>query len=123
MYDVKYIKNKLNNEILIDILDEIDSTNEEAKRRIVKGVNEDFVLIARMQTSGKGRKGRSFYSPLDTGIYLTYTHFTEESIEASLKTTVATSVIVKNSIKEATGLNCGIKWVNDLYLNGKKALA
>lgn len=120
MYDVNYIKNKLNNEILIDILDEIDSTNEEAKRRIANGQKEDFVLVARMQTAGKGRKGRCFYSPLDTGIYLTYTHFTEESIEASLKTTVATSVIVKNSIKEATGLDCGIKWVNDLYLNGKK---
>ncbi len=120
MYDLKYIKNKLNNEILIDILDEIDSTNEEAKRRIANGANADFVLVARMQTAGKGRKGRSFYSPLDTGIYLTYTHFAEESIEASLKTTVATSVIVKNAIKETTGLNCGIKWVNDLYLNGKK---
>ncbi len=120
MYDLNYIKNKLNNEIQIDILDEIDSTNEEAKRRIANGVYEDFALVARMQTAGKGRKGRSFYSPLDTGIYLTYTHFTDDSIEDSLKTTVATSVIVKNAIKGATGLDCGIKWVNDLYLNGKK---
>lgn len=120
MYDVDYIKNKLNESISVDILDEIDSTNEEAKRRISDGQKEDFVLVARMQTAGKGRKGRSFYSPMDTGIYLTYTHFTDDSVEQSLKTTVATSVIAKNAIKEATGLDCGIKWVNDLYLNGKK---
>lgn len=120
MYDADYIKNKLNESISVDIFDEIDSTNEEAKRRIADGQKEDFVLVARMQTAGKGRKGRSFYSPMDTGIYLTYTHFTDDSVEQSLKTTVATSVIVKNAIKDATGLDCGIKWVNDLYLNGKK---
>lgn len=120
MYDVDYIKNKLNKSISVDIFDEIDSTNEEAKRRISDGQKEDFVLVARMQTAGKGRKGRSFYSPMDTGIYLTYTHFTDDSVEQSLKTTVATSVIAKKAIKEATGLDCGIKWVNDLYLNGKK---
>ena len=120
MYDADYIKNKLNESISVDIFDEIDSTNEEAKRRISDGQKEDFVLVARMQTAGKGRKGRSFYSPMDTGIYLTYTHFTDDSVEQSLKTTVATSVIARNAIKEATGLDCGIKWVNDLYLNGKK---
>ena len=117
-----YNKNYLNEKVKynIDILDEIDSTNEEAKRRIKDGVKEDFVLVARKQTAGKGRKGRSFFSPKDTGIYLTYTHFTDEAAENVLKVTVATSVIAAKTIKETLNIDCGIKWVNDLYLNGKK---
>ena len=109
-------KSKVN----IDILDEIDSTNEEAKRRIKEGASDDFVLVARKQTAGKGRKGRSFYSPKDTGIYLTFTHFTDESAENVLKVTVAASVIAAKTIKDTLNTDCGIKWVNDLYFNGKK---
>ena len=118
MYNKNYLKEKV--KVNIDILDEIDSTNEEAKRRIKGGAGEDFVLVARKQTAGKGRKGRSFYSPKDTGIYLTFTHFTNDSPENVLKVTVATSVIAAKTIKDTLNIDCGIKWVNDLYHNGKK---
>ena len=118
MYNKDYLEEK--SKVNIDILDEIDSTNEEAKRRIKDGASEDFVLVARKQTAGKGRKGRSFYSPKDTGIYLTFTHFTDEPAENVLKVTVATSVIAAKTIKDTLNTDCGIKWVNDLYLNGKK---
>ena len=56
MYNKDYLEEK--SKVNIDILDEIDSTNEEAKRRIKDGASEDFVLVARKQTAGKGRKGR-----------------------------------------------------------------
>ena len=69
MYDEKNINN--NTKVNVEILDETDSTNEEAKRRIQSGFSKDFVLVAREQTKGKGRKGRSFYSPKDTGLYMT----------------------------------------------------
>ena len=118
MYNKNYLKEKV--KVNIDILDEIDSTNEEAKRRIKGGAGEDFALVARKQTAGKGRKGRSFYSPKDTGIYLTFTHFTNDSPENVLKVTVATSVIAAKTIKDTLNIDCGIKWVNDLYHNGKK---
>ena len=118
MYNKNYLNEKV--KVNIDILDEIDSTNEEAKRRIKDGAGEEFVLVARKQTAGKGRKGRSFYSPKDTGIYLTFTHFTNDSPENVLKVTVATSVIAAKTIKDTLKIDCGIKWVNDLYLNGKK---
>ena len=108
----------LNN--IIEYLDEIDSTNEEAKRRILKGINEDFALVASSQTAGKGRKGRSFYSPKDTGLYLTFTHFSEEGLEDNLKVTTASSVIVKRAVKKILNIDCGIKWVNDLYYNDRK---
>ena len=118
MYDYEYIKNKVN--IPLSILDEIDSSNEEAKRRIISGEKEDFVIVARKQTAGKGRKGRSFYSPKDTGIYLTFTHFTSSSVEESLSVTIASSVIVYRVLKEVLGTDCKIKWVNDLYFCERK---
>ena len=118
MYNKNYLDEKV--KVNTKILDEIDSTNEEAKRRIKGGATEDFVLVARKQTAGKGRKGRSFYSPKDTGIYLTYTHFTDEAAENVLKVTVVASVIAAKTIKDTLNIDCGIKWVNDLYLNGKK---
>ncbi|MCR5847525.1 MAG: biotin--[acetyl-CoA-carboxylase] ligase [Lachnospiraceae bacterium] len=118
MYDQELINKSVN--IYTEILETVDSTNEEAKRRVSKGAKEDFVLISKKQTAGKGRKGREFYSPKDTGIYLTYSHFSELAAEDDLKVTVASAVIVKRAIQAALGLECGIKWVNDLYYNKKK---
>ena len=118
MYNEKTINNNTN--IPVEILDEIDSTNEEAKRRIKEGCNKDFVLVARKQTKGKGRKGRSFYSPKDTGIYFTFAHFSDSELSNDLKVTVATSVITSKAIKESLGIDCKIKWVNDLYYQNKK---
>jgi len=118
MYDYDYINKRIG--IPLDILDEIDSSNEEGKRRVQNGHNEDFLLIAREQTKGKGRKGRDFYSPKDTGIYLSFVHFSEADFKDDLKVTIASSVIVQRAVKNVMGKTCGIKWVNDLYLNGKK---
>ena len=109
-----------NQNISIEYLDEIDSTNEEAKRRVLKGINEDFALVASCQTAGKGRKGRSFYSPKNTGLYLTYTHLTDNKLEDNLRVTVASSVIVRRAIQKVLNIDCGIKWVNDLYYKNKK---
>ena len=118
MYNEIYIKQSTS--VPLTIFEEIDSTNEEAKRRVAEGVNEDFALISKTQTAGKGRKGRSFYSPKDTGIYLTYVHFSDNSIEDDLRVTVCSSVLAKRAIKEALNIECGIKWVNDLYYKEKK---
>ena len=118
MYNEIYIKQSTS--VPLTIFEEIDSTNEESKRRIAEGVNEDFALISKTQTAGKGRKGRSFYSPKDTGIYLTYVHFSDNNVEDDLSVTVCSSVLVKRAIKEALNIECGIKWVNDLYYKEKK---
>lgn len=98
----------------------IDSTNEEAKRKIIAGETGDFLLIAKEQTAGKGRKGRDFYSPKNTGLYMSYVHVGSERIEDTVSVTTATSVIVRNAIKNVYDKDCGIKWVNDLYYEGKK---
>lgn len=107
--------------IKIETVDIIDSTNDEMKRRAEKGEREISLLIAEEQTKGRGTKGRSFFSPGGTGIYMslllrpTYT-----PQECTFLTTMA-AVSTAKAIEKVTGRHPQIKWVNDIYLNGKKA--
>ena len=100
--------------------EELDSTNDEAKRLAIAGLTATAVIAARGQTSGRGRMGRSFYSPAETGAYFSFLYTPSKSLSDAVSVTSATAVAVRAAIRELTGLECEIKWVNDLYLNGKK---
>ena len=84
------------------------------------------VLIALAQTAGRGRLGRSFVSPPETGLYLSYC-FGDlsnggEPLPAQLvsQLTAWGAVAVRDAIEEACGVRAGIKWVNDLVVDRKK---
>ena len=117
MYDIEYLK--FIYEDNIECYETIDSTNEEAKRKV--GIKkQDYIIVADEQTSGKGRKGRVFYSPSNEGIYVTFIHYTDKQLEDVLQVTTALAVIVRRAIYDTYGISCKIKWVNDLYYNNKK---
>lgn len=98
----------------------IDSTNNEAKRLIRSGELKDSeYLVADMQTAGRGRQGKSFFSP-DTGLYMTVVLPVGQSIDSQVSMTTKTAVAVARSIEKVTGIIPGIKWVNDIYVRGKK---
>ncbi len=78
------------------------------------------VFIADEQTNGRGRLDRTFYSPKATGIYMSILLSADSIREDMQLVTVGTAVAVCNAIKEVCGIELGIKWVNDLYKNGKK---
>lgn len=99
--------------------DSIDSTNTEAKRRILAG-ESGFLVLAERQTAGRGRRGRSFFSPAGSGLYMSAALSVDIPLEQAVNVTSYAAVCVRRAIKEITGLECGIKWVNDLYLDGKK---
>lgn len=107
--------NRKINDIGIIRLKETVSTNEEAKR-IAENEENWTVVAADRQLSGKGSKGRSFYSP-EGGVY--FTVIVKTPVDYLLLTPYA-AVAACRGIKLVTGLQCGIKWVNDLYLGGKK---
>lgn len=111
---LKYLKNTDIPEIIV--FDEIDSTNSEAKRLKKDGV----VIIANSQTAGRGRLGRSFYSPQNCGIYMSIVLEPDFLEDECVFITTAASVLVLKAIERATGKTPLIKWVNDLYLNNKK---
>lgn len=104
--------------------DVIDSTNTEAKR-ILRGESSTvaktpFAIIANSQTAGRGRQGRSFYSPADTGLYMSIALDMESKICDFDMITIKTAVAVYDAIKAVTGIETNIKWVNDLYYNNRK---
>ena len=106
--------------INIEILESVDSTNNEAKRRLANGETSDMLIIANEQTCGRGRLGRSFYSPKNTGIYMSFLIHTELELTDAVSVTTAASVAVVKAIEKVTDIRPEIKWVNDVYVGGKK---
>ena len=106
--------------VTVRVFDEIDSTNTEAKRMVLDGFLGDALLVAHHQTAGRGRMGRSFYSPLQTGAYFSILHTLKTPLCDAVAITCAASVAVMRAIRTLTGIQTDIKWVNDLYYNGKK---
>ena len=102
------------------LLDTVDSTNNYAKRLIADGCTEDALIAANEQTDGRGRLGRSFYSPKNTGVYMTFLLHTDLKLADAVTVTTAASVAVVRAINKLTGKTPEIKWVNDVYLNGRK---
>ena len=105
----------------IEFFDKIDSTNLYAKQYI-SGTKNNFpaLIAACSQTKGKGRLGRTFISPKNTGIYISIIYSPEEKITECAKITAFAAVAVRRAIKKLFDLNVSIKWINDLYFNEKK---
>jgi len=100
------------------VYDEIDSTNNEAKRKVLNNELSKGLLVADSQTNGRGRVGRVFFSPT-SGIYMTYI-FTPKSLDNAYHATTKAGYAVYKSIRELYGIEPKIKWVNDVYLDGRK---
>ncbi len=101
------------------VYDALDSTNSEAKRLAAAGV-ERAVIVADRQTAGRGRMGRSFFSPAGTGAYFSFLYTPKAPLADAVSVTSAVAVAVMETIYKLTGQRTLIKWVNDLYLDGKK---
>ncbi len=107
-------------EIGISVFECIDSTNDEAKRQWKKIKTAPAIFVSDKQTAGRGRRGRSFYSPEGTGIYMSLLLQPESGLEDAVHITTATAVVVAKALKQYLGAEVGIKWVNDLYFKNKK---
>ena len=96
--------------------DEIDSTNTRLKA--MTEAPHGTILVAKKQTAGRGRLGRSFSSP--HGIYLSALLRREEHPSKLLHLTAMAAVAVRRAIYDVSGIKTQIKWVNDLLVNSKK---
>lgn len=104
----------------IDVFKTIDSTNNFAKSLAQLGAVHGTTVISEVQTQGKGRMGRTFYSPLGMGIYMSVIIRPKLSVEHSLLITSCAAVAVAEAIEKVSGIDCKIKWVNDIYAGSKK---
>lgn len=107
-------------DIEIDLREQVTSTNTVLKEIAEQGRHEGLVLIAEKQVKGKGRLGRSFYSPKGSGLYMSILLRPELPPEDSLAITTAAAVAVAEAVSAVTGRQALIKWVNDVYLDGRK---
>lgn len=101
-------------------LDEVDSTNLEAKRLAEQGALEGTLVVSELQRAGKGRRGRCWVSPKGSGVWMTLILRPSFGPEYASMLTLIAALAVEEGIYQTTGLRCGIKWPNDLVTNGKK---
>lgn len=99
----------------VEIHDTLDSTNNLARSRADEAT--PALYIARTQTAGRGRLGRSFHSPAHTGLYMTVAYTTSQPLGEAVRVTALASVAAVGAIEALTGKRPAIKWVNDIYLD------
>lgn len=120
MLNEKNIKENLKSDLEVLYFDTIDSTNTKAKELLKAGKENDFLIVANEQTNGRGRQGKSFYSPNGTGIYMSVAFHPDMSLQNVVTATTAASVAVCRAIEKLTDIKPKIKWVNDIYIGDNK---
>lgn len=116
----KYL-NQACNDINLHVLPQVEATNTLLREKANAGAKEGYTVIADEQTNGRGRRGRSFYSPKDTGIYMSLLlRPVGITPGQAIKITTMAAVAACEAIEEVSGKQTGIKWVNDIYMDGRK---
>ena len=105
---------------LLTVTSSLPSTNTALCELAKGGAPDGSVLIALSQTAGRGRQGRSFFSPDGTGLYVSFLFRPTFSPEDVLLLTPTAAVCTAEAIESTFGVKTGIKWVNDVFLDGKK---
>ena len=105
----------------LTVLPTAPSTNALVREKANQGCPEGCVIVACEQTDGRGRYGRQFFSPVDSGVYLSLLlRPTAYSPQQATCLTAAAAAAMCQAIEAVTGQQPGIKWVNDIFLHGKK---
>ncbi len=102
------------------MLETVDSTNTYAKQLALADGQDSTPIVANHQTGGRGRLGRSFLSPPNTGIYLTMLYRPQVPPMEAVNLTAYVAVAVCRGIEAACGAHPGIKWTNDIVLGNRK---
>ena len=121
MYSEQNIKKELTEKVNFIIRDEVTSTNDELDLLAKSGLDEVTVMLSESQTFGKGRMGRSFHSPRGSGIYMSILLRPHILPEDCNLLTPMTAVAAAKAISEVLSVKADIKWVNDIYVKGRKA--
>ena len=104
----------------IRVFQETSSTNDVVEKLARDGVPEGVVVFAESQTKGRGRLGRKWLSPAGRGLWFSVLLRPNLRPQAATQMTIATAVAVARAIRQQTGLKPGIKWPNDILLQGRK---
>lgn len=106
----------------LHFFEETGSTNPDAKRFAEEGEPHGTTVVAERQTAGRGRRGRSWVSPAGKSVYFTIVVRPKFDPDKASMITLVMALSVAEAIQEVTGLPAGIKWPNDIVVNGKKVV-
>ncbi len=102
--------------------EETDTTNNRARELALEGAPEGTLVVAEKQTAGRGRRGKVWESPLGTGIWMSLVLRPQIMPAGASVLTLLCGLATAEAIEAETGLSVGIKWPNDILINGKKAV-
>ncbi len=100
--------------------DVVDSTNRMAVTLAQEGAAHGTLVVADRQEAGRGRRGRSWESPANSGIFMSLILRPEIAIENAPMLTLVTALAVTKAFRRMTGLDVSVKWPNDIVIHGKK---
>ena len=104
----------------VSFYETIKSTNLRAKLDADNGAPEGALVVADMQTAGRGRRGRTWSSPAGLNVYFTLILKPRYVPDKASMVTLVMALAVAEGIRETCGVEAGIKWPNDIVVNGKK---
>jgi BirA family biotin operon repressor/biotin-[acetyl-CoA-carboxylase] ligase len=102
------------------VLERTVSTNDDARRLAAEGAPDGTVIVAASQTAGRGRLGRTWYSPPGAGLYLSAGFRPDEPLERCGRYALAAAVAACAACRESAGPTAVIKWPNDILAGGRK---
>lgn len=103
----------------IFIFNRVNSTNDVAKE-MSKEDRTSKLIISHRQNKGRGRMGNDFFSPANGGIYISYLLHPQLKRHSTQRITICSALAVTDSLKDLYNLDTEIKWLNDVYIDGKK---
>jgi BirA family transcriptional regulator, biotin operon repressor / biotin---[acetyl-CoA-carboxylase] ligase len=104
----------------IRVFKETTSTNDVVEKLAMDGVPEGVVVFAESQTRGRGRLGRTWLSPRGKGLWLSILLRPRLESAAATRLTIAAATALTRAVESLTGLRAGVKWPNDLMIQGRK---
>jgi BirA family transcriptional regulator, biotin operon repressor / biotin---[acetyl-CoA-carboxylase] ligase len=105
---------------VLRIYDEVDSTQNIAHDLVRQGADEGTLILAEQQTAGRGRMGRVWHSPKSKGIWMSLILKPKISMQFTPQLTLLTAVALCRTLQPYVPDKVGIKWPNDLLINGRK---
>ncbi|MGG1515106.1 biotin--[acetyl-CoA-carboxylase] ligase [Paenibacillus oryzisoli] len=104
----------------VHLFDEVDSTQTIAHKLVASGAEEGTLVLAEMQTAGRGRMGRAWHSPAGKGIWMSLVLKPRIPVYFMPQLTLLCAVALCRAIQQTCAVDVGIKWPNDLLIDGKK---
>ncbi len=119
-FSIKSFMHFYGDEITVRAFGRVSSTNTVARNFAKRGLGQFTAIVAEEQSEGRGTHGRRFFSPPDTGLYMSIILRPDGKMTDTLYITTAAAAACAEAIESVCGVKAFIKWVNDVYVEGKK---